>query len=152
MRNIIFSVLIVVCGLAQGSELMISSAWIRAMPMTSRVVPIYLTIDNPTSEQQKLISITAMRGEVEIHQTLKHHGVMSMSPVDEIIIAPHSQVKLAPGGFHGMMSHFNQGVPALGDKVALILTFSNGEKQQIEATVNKQLSVSSAHKAHSMTP
>lgn len=152
MKTIMLSLLILVSGFVQGSEMMIRSAWIRAMPETSRVVPIYLTMNNPASVQRELIKITAMRGEVELHQTIEIKGVMSMTPVNKVIIAPYSQVKLAPGGFHGMMSHFTQGVPALDDKVSLTLRFADGEVQHIEATVSKQLSVSAASNTHAMLP
>lgn len=148
MKIGILSLLILLSGFVQASELVIRDTWIRAMPPSSRVVPIYLIIDNPTSASRKLINITSSAGSIEMHQTIEHNGVMSMAPINDIVIKANGQVTLAPSGLHGMMSHFSHGVPVLGDIVPLTLTFADGEKLEVEATVNKQAFVKAATMVH----
>ncbi|MCL1124858.1 copper chaperone PCu(A)C [Shewanella surugensis] len=152
MKKCILSLLMLMASMSysQGSELVINDAWIRAMPPSSRVVPIYLNIDNPTARERKLIGIEAEAGSIEIHQTIERDGMMYMKPVDEIVIAANDQVRLAPSGFHGMMSHFTQGVPEQGEKILLTLIFDNGAKQSTEAKVIKETLVKEVKITHVM--
>ncbi len=121
-------------------EPMVHDAWIRAMPPTARVVPVYLSLHNPTNRELQLTAIGSPRGDIELHQTLMNEDMMSMLPVDSIRIPPHEMLKLEPGGYHGMMSHFSGAVPALGDSVPLILQLADGEQLHATARVIAQTS------------
>ncbi|WP_428611245.1 copper chaperone PCu(A)C [Shewanella sp.] len=137
----VFCLLVLLCsgiGAAQASELMVHDAWIRGMPPTSRVVPVYLSLHNPSNEPLVLKGISSPRGVVELHQTLMENEVMRMQSVGAIQIPPHGMVKLAPGGYHGMMSDFKGGVPALGEEVQLTLTLADGESLSVTAKVTAQ--------------
>ncbi|MCL1076693.1 copper chaperone PCu(A)C [Parashewanella spongiae] len=117
------------------TDVKIDDAWIRAMPPTSRVVPIYLTMENTGSKTVSLTAISSPRGYVEIHQTLMKDGMMRMQQVDKVDISAGGKSKLEPAGFHGMLMNFTDGVPAKGESVPLTLTLSNGDKVSITATV-----------------
>ncbi|MFV7785181.1 copper chaperone PCu(A)C [Shewanella marisflavi] len=137
----VFCLLVLLCsgiGAAQASELMVHDAWIRGMPPTSRVVPVYLSLHNPSNEPLVLKGISSPRGVVELHQTLMENEVMRMQSVGAIQIPPYGMVKLAPGGYHGMMSDFKGGVPALGEEVQLTLTLADGESLSVTAKVTAQ--------------
>lgn len=137
----VFCLLVLLCsgvGAAQASELMVHDAWIRGMPPTSRVVPVYLSLHNPSNKPLVLKGISSPRGVVELHQTLMENEVMRMQSVGAIQIPPHGMVKLAPGGYHGMMSDFKGGVPALGEEVQLTLTLADGESLSVTAKVTAQ--------------
>ncbi|MCG9754290.1 copper chaperone PCu(A)C [Shewanella insulae] len=125
-------------GAAHASELMVYDAWIRGMPPTSRVVPVYLSLHNPSDKPLVLKAISSPRGSVELHQTLMENELMRMQGVEAIQIPPHGMVKLTPGGYHGMMSGFKAGVPALGEEVALTLTLEGGETLSVTAKVTAQ--------------
>ncbi|MCL1040130.1 copper chaperone PCu(A)C [Shewanella marisflavi] len=137
----VFCLLVLLCsgvGSAQASELMVHDAWIRGMPPTSRVVPVYLSLHNPSNKPLVLKGISSPRGAVELHQTLMENEVMRMQSVGAIQIPPHGMVKLAPSGYHGMMSDFKGGVPALGEEVQLTLTLADGESLSVTAKVTAQ--------------
>lgn len=137
----VFCLLVLLCsggGAAQASELMVHDAWIRGMPPTSRVVPVYLSLHNPSNKPLVLKGISSPRGVVELHQTLMENEVMRMQSVGVIQIPPHGMVKLAPGSYHGMMSDFKGGVPALGEEVQLTLTLADGESLSVTAKVTAQ--------------
>ncbi|WP_246029069.1 copper chaperone PCu(A)C [Parashewanella tropica] len=116
-------------------DVMVENAWIRAMPPTSRVVPIYLTMKNNGDQPIKLLAINSPNGRIELHQTVMKDGVMRMTPVQKIMVDSKGKTLMAPGGYHGMMMNFTQGVPTKGDSVPLTLTFNNGEKLKVMAAV-----------------
>ncbi|NMH66441.1 copper chaperone PCu(A)C [Shewanella salipaludis] len=117
------------------SELMVHNAWIRAMPPSSRVVPVYLTLHNPGNTELILTGIRSPRGRIALHQSMMHNDMMRMQPVAQISIPAHAVVKLAPAGLHGMMSNFSSGVPAEGDTVPLTLILAQGEPLKVTAEV-----------------
>ena len=119
--------------LAKGFK--VENVWIRAMPPTTRVVPIYLTMKNHTKKPMKLESISTKRGYVELHKSFMKAGMMRMEPVDYVVIPAHGKAKLEPEGFHGMMMDFTDGVPAKGEKVPLTLHFKNGKTVDVIAKV-----------------
>ncbi|WP_228289701.1 copper chaperone PCu(A)C [Shewanella cyperi] len=118
-------------------DLMVHDAWIRAMPPTSRVVPLYLTLHNGGDKELVLSSIASPRGEIALHQTVQEGEMMKMLPVDSIRIPAHGMVKLEPQGLHAMMSDFNAGVPEQGEEVSLQLTLADGETLQAKARVTQ---------------
>ncbi|QQX79491.1 copper chaperone PCu(A)C [Shewanella sp. KX20019] len=122
---------------AQASALEVDNAWIRAMPPTSRVVPIYLTMNNQGIAEIQLVAIESEAGSVELHQTVMKGESMHMTPVASIPVSSNGTTKLAPSGYHGMMSNFSNGVPTLNTKVSLTLVFADGTKQTIDAKVIK---------------
>ena len=123
---------------AQASELQIQQAWIRAMPPTARVVPIYLSLTNPSDTSYYLNGISSDTGAIELHQSVMENDVMFMRAVPQIEIPAHSTVKLEPMGFHGMMVNFSQGVPTLGEQIGLILHLGNGDTVAVNAIVAKE--------------
>ncbi|RLV58783.1 copper chaperone PCu(A)C [Parashewanella curva] len=129
-------------------QLTVENAWIRAMPPTSRVVPIYLTMKNTGDQPIKLLAINSPNGRIELHQTIMKNGLMRMTPVEKIMVDSHGQTTMAPGGYHGMMMNFTQGVPAKGDSVPLTLTFNNGEKLTIMAAVKMNSDETMHHHHH----
>ena len=121
--------------LAKGFK--VEDVWIRAMPPTSRVVPIYLTMVNHTGKPMELASISTKRGDVELHKSFMKAGMMRMEHVGFVEVPAHGKAKLQPEGFHGMMMNFTKGVPAKGEKVPLVLHFKNGDEVNVVAKVRK---------------
>ena len=120
---------------AFAASIKVEDVWIRAMPPTSRVVPIYLTMKNGAGKLLKLDAISTKRGRIEIHKSFMKNGMMRMEPVDFVAVPAHGEEKLQPAGFHGMMMDFTNGVPAKGDTVPLTLHFTDGETVSVVAKV-----------------
>ncbi|WP_133405811.1 copper chaperone PCu(A)C [Parashewanella tropica] len=125
---------------AFASGIVVKQAWIRAMPASSKVVPIYLTMENHNNKPLALKAISTNAGKVELHKITMKDGMMKMLPVKQILISAKGSTQLAPGGFHGMLMDFTSGVPKLGQSISLKLTFSNGDTQNIIAQVIKDIS------------
>ncbi|MGB0895150.1 MAG: copper chaperone PCu(A)C [Parashewanella sp.] len=140
-------VIMFISQIATAADLIIDNAWIRAMPPTSRVIPIYLTIKNPSATANALISISSPRGYVEVHQTIMENGMMKMQAVDAVPVTANGVAKLEPAGYHGMMMNFTDSVPAKGESVPLTLKFKNGETISVKAKV-KMSADSGGHNHH----
>lgn len=105
-------------------HLVISQAWSRATPNGAKVAGGYLTIENRGTAPDRLLSgSTELAKRLEIHEMAVNDGVMTMRPVvDGLIIAPGSNVKFAPGGYHLMFVGLNAPLRQ-GEQVPVTLTF-----------------------------
>ena len=75
-------------------------------------------------------------GKVELHEMKNVNGMMSMSPVKQIDVPAHGKTELKPGGLHIMLFDLKKR-PAPGDTLALTLTFDDGTKVPVTATIRK---------------
>ena len=90
----------------KAGDLVITQAWSRATPSGAKIGGGYLTIENKGSAPDRLVGGSAdIAGKVEVHEMAMNNGVMTMRPLDKgLAIDPGKTVKLAPGGYHLMMS------------------------------------------------
>ncbi|MCP4788746.1 MAG: copper chaperone PCu(A)C [Gammaproteobacteria bacterium] len=134
----------VLIGTVQAAPLVVSEPWIRAMPSTSRVIPIFFKLHNKSVEDRALVAIKSSRGDVAIHETVAADGMMKMQPIEVLTISAGQHVMLKPGGYHGMMSHFTEGVPQEGDLVLVTLVYANGEEQDVHIEVVRKMNTGMA--------
>ena len=117
--------------------LIIKNAWIKNLPPTLPMRAGYMTLEN-TSD--KPISIVAVESEVftqiDIHETVKKDGMMSMRPVSPLAIPAGTRTELAPGGIHLMMMQPQKTLKP-GDQVSITLQFDDGSYQSLPMTVKK---------------
>ena len=148
MKKFAFS-LLVLGFLAGGawaeSKLMVMDSWIRAMPPSTRVIPIYMTLRNHGAVLDELVAIESMLGKVELHNTVEKDGTFHMIPVQSIVIGSGKTVQLAPLGLHGMITQLHQPVPKLGDQVPVTLVFASGERMAVNVEVVQDGMASSDH-------
>lgn len=110
---------------AEGPSIHASHIWIREAPPGSEVMAGYMTLTNQTGQALTLDKATSPDfDEVTLHRTLQQKGAASMQVMKSLTLPAHSNVVLAPGGFHLMLT---QSVKPLyeGDLVTLTLTFSD---------------------------
>jgi copper(I)-binding protein len=101
----------------------LSDLWARATPPGAPTAAGYLTITNNGSEADRLIAVATPSAAMgHIHRTAVTDGVMTMTPVDGIEIAPGERVTLAPGGLHIMFIGLKEPLTA-GGMMAMTLTF-----------------------------
>ena len=101
----------------------LSDLWTRVTPPGAPTAAGYLTITNNGSEPDRLIAVSspsALAGS--IHRMAVTEGVMTMTRVEGIEIAPGETVTLAPGGFHLMFVGMKEPLTA-GGVVPVTLTF-----------------------------
>jgi copper(I)-binding protein len=108
-------------------------------PMSAENGAIYMDIT--ASEDDALVGAdvgmdTAMM--TQIHETtMNADGTMGMSEVESIVLPAGSMVSLAPGGYHIMLMGLKQPL-ALGDTVAVTLTFESGDELVVAAEVREE--------------
>src|SRR6266702_452879 len=109
-RKLVGAVLLSCLGMTAGyaediaaGNLVITQAWSRATPGGAQVAGGYLTIQNRGTLPDRLVSgSTGAARKVEIHEMAMNGGVMTMRPVDSLVIEPGQSVTFAPGGRHLM--------------------------------------------------
>jgi copper(I)-binding protein len=113
----------------KAGDLMITQAWSRATPGGAKTGGGYLTIENKGSAPDRLIGASSdAAGKVEVHEMAMNNGVMTMRPLDKgLAIDPGKTVKLAPGGFHLMMTDLKAPFKQ-GEKVPVTLQFEKTGK------------------------
>ena len=107
----------------------------------------YMQLQNHTHATKSLIAVSAEGyAMAHLHLSEDKNGVATMTAVDQIDIAPHQTVNLAPGGLHIMLMR-PDAPAALGDTVSITLQFADGTTQAVDAVVQKRAHV--GHGDHS---
>ena len=120
----------------KAGDLVITQAWSRATPGGAKIGGGYLTIENKGSVADRLIGGSGdVAGKVEVHEMAMNDGVMKMRPLDKgLAIEPGKTVKLAPGGYHLMMTDLKSPLKQ-GDKLPITLEFEKAGKVQVSFEV-----------------
>src|ERR1700724_3562068 len=120
----------------KAGDLVITQAWSRATPGGAKIGSGYLTIENTGSLPDRLIGGSGdVAGKVEVHEMTMNNGVMTMRPLDKgLTIEPGKTVKLAPGGYHLMMSDLKSPLKR-GDKLPVTLEFEKAGKVTVSLDV-----------------
>jgi periplasmic copper chaperone A len=93
----------------KGGDIVIEKAFARATPKGAEVGGAYFTVRNDGATPDRLTGGTADFANVEIHQAKTEDGVMKMSPLPNGLNLPaHSTVRLAPGGYHVMLTQLKK--------------------------------------------
>ena len=82
----------------------------------------YFTLMNHGTEAITLTAITSDSANVQMHTTTREASGTTMRPLNEIIIAPNSQIVFQPGGNHLMISN----APPNTKSMPMTMTFDNG--------------------------
>jgi copper(I)-binding protein len=94
-----------------------------------------MTLANDGEGDGRLVAVeTGVADVAEIHEATMNDGSMSMQQVDGIDVPAGGSTALEPGGLHVMLLNVDQDL-AVGDTVALTLTFDGGDEQMVDAEV-----------------
>gem|GEM_PF-572144 len=107
------------------TNVVVRDAWIREAPPNAVALAGYMTMENPSDQEQSLVSATSDSfGEVMIHRTVHEGGLARMIHQDAVAIPAKGKVSFEPNSYHLMLM---KPVSSLsdGDKVAIKLIFSN---------------------------
>jgi copper(I)-binding protein len=120
----------------RAGDLVISQAWSRATPGGAKIGGGYLTIENKGSTPDRLIGGSAdVAGSVQVHEMAMNNGVMTMRPLDKgLTIEPGKTVRLAPGGYHLMLSDLKSPLKQ-GDQLPVTLEFERAGKVKLSLDV-----------------
>ncbi|HLN48892.1 MAG TPA: copper chaperone PCu(A)C [Steroidobacteraceae bacterium] len=121
---------------AEAPTIRVEDAWIRWLPAG---VPAggYATLTNTGEKSLRLIAVSSPAfGEVSIHRSVEHQGMMEMRPVAQIAIVAHSSLNFAATGYHLMLVQPSKPL-ALGDHVPMTLHFAGGGSLTVQFEVRK---------------
>ena len=115
----------------RAGDVSILAAWARATPGPTAAV--YLELKNEGSEPERLTGASTQLAErIEFHEHRSSAGVMSMAAVPEIVLPPHTTVRLAPGKVHLMLFGLERPLKP-GDRFPLALRFERAGEVEVEA-------------------
>jgi copper(I)-binding protein len=120
---------------AASSGIVVRDAWVRESTATRTVSSGYLTIENRTGREVKLVRLAVDgAGRAELHEIVRDGAQSHMRPATSLRIPPNGAVGLAPGGTHVML--FDVNPPFVRGKiVTMTLTFDDGRSEKIRAVV-----------------
>lgn len=123
--------------LESDTDILVSQAWVRAMPPSMENTAAYMTIENRTDGELVLESAaTNAARTVELHQMMHSGDVMKMQQVDTLPIPPGGRLMLKPHGYHLMLIHLHKPLTE-GETVPIVLHFAGGRSLTVNAVVSK---------------
>jgi len=111
----------------------ISAALATASP-TAQSSAAYFRIRNSADRPDTLLALSVRGGRAQLHTVEVHEGRTSMQHVEHLAIAPGAEIRLAPGGYHVMLTELAAPL-AVGDTVELSAIFTSADTLTIRAPV-----------------
>jgi periplasmic copper chaperone A len=119
------------------ADLVISDAWVRAMPPTQTMTAGYATLSN---EGTNAITITGASSDIApmatLHSTVQAGDSVRMIALPALELAPGERFSFVPGGAHIMLMQMPS-MPSEGAVAQLCFNLSGGEARCTEATVRR---------------
>ena len=116
-------------------DVIVSNAWVRALPPSQKTTAGLLTIENKTKKEIILESVTSTAAEVvEIHKMEHNNGMMKMEKVENIAIPAGGQIDFESSGYHLMIINLLKPIKE-GDSVPFVLNFQDGSHVNVSAVV-----------------
>ncbi len=123
---------------AQAASITVQDPWVREPMGNRKDTGVFAVVENKGPTNRALVSASSDAAEkVELHEMKMDNAMMRMSPVPRIDIPAGGKVELKPGGLHVMLFGL-KGPTQAGDTINLTLTFDDGSKVAVKATVRKQ--------------
>lgn len=115
------------CAASEGGAVTVSDAWIRAQDDATAMSAAYFTVCNGTLSPVTIEGVeTPAAGLVELHETTRDgNGIVSMAPMDPVMLAPGEAVTFEPGGKHAMLMGLAGPVPE-GSTAELTIALAGG--------------------------
>jgi copper(I)-binding protein len=134
--SVLFALLISLAAPAR-ADIEIHDAWVRAMPPGSAGTAGYLRLVNNGSNAVTVVGASSDIAErTQLHESVAHDGVVSMSPLPRLPVAPGAEVSLEPGGRHLMLMGLTA-APREGATVRLCLQLASGDEQCVDTPVRR---------------
>ena len=130
------TLLLALCAASAHAEIVVDNPWVREVPPVSDHSAAYMHLHNHGDSERRLVAVEADGFDaVEIHETVERDGVARMKHREAVVIPPHGQAILQPGGYHLMLMRRSREAPVAGDEIGLELEFADGERIAVTATV-----------------
>ena len=104
--------------------------WLRAAPPNAKMMAAYVTLNNNSGQDWKLIGAFAPDFNMaEIHQTIEVDGMLKMREQKQLPLPKGGSLKLQPGGLHVMLM-MPKGPIKTGESVKICLVYEDSQDQQ----------------------
>ena len=118
-----------------GGDLIVDDAWARATAPGQAAAAAYLTLDNASPTDDRLVGVSTPVGTASLHRTMVEDGIASMKPIDDgLTIAADETAMLEPQGDHIMIMGLKAPLVA-GERFELTLDFEKGEDRTVSVSV-----------------
>ncbi|MCL6525399.1 MAG: copper chaperone PCu(A)C [Thermaceae bacterium] len=130
-----------VASLAMAHELTVQDAWIRLLPGST--TSAYMTLVNPAAKTPAQIvgASSPAAAKVTLHTTMEMSGgnaeMTTMKPLTSVTVPPKGKVMFKPGGMHLMLEGLKAPLK-VGQKIKIVLKYSDGDTQTVIFTVRNQ--------------
>lgn len=115
----------------------VEDAWIRQAPPGMKMLAGYMTFENEKGNTINFVgAISPDFKSIEVHQTVIKDDVATMIRRPSVKILPYSTVKFKPKDLHLMLIGPKRELEE-GDKVKIVLKFSNYRKLKVIFSVRK---------------
>ncbi|MDX8394509.1 MAG: copper chaperone PCu(A)C [Mariprofundales bacterium] len=137
----------------EANRLVITQAYVRAMPPGLDITAAYMTIYNPSKQPITIIELQSPRAKkVEMHENISHNGMTHMQRINSIIIPQNGEISFSSGGKHLMLMGINETLKS-GQKIQLTLILqrhndSNTYSQTITVEVQDMRNQAPHHQHH----
>lgn len=122
---------------ADPSSISVEHAWSRATPKGAVTGVGYVTITNNGTGEDRLLGASSPVAEtIQFHAGSTESGVMKMTQLPALDLAPGQTVTLKPGGIHMMMMGLTQPLRE-GQTFPLTLTFEKAGAVEVTAHIGK---------------
>ncbi len=109
------------------------NAWVRGTVAGQQASGAFMEIRSEAPV--RVISVaTPVAAKAEIHNMTMENGVMRMFPVKDLELPAGKTVKLAPGGYHVMLTGLKQPL-SKGAKVPITLTVEGADRKALKIEV-----------------
>ena len=117
------------------AETFVDKVWVRSTPAGAGNTAGYAIIMNSSQQTDRLVSISSpAAAKIELHQTKEEDGIMVMTLIEELVIAPGNQIELKPGGYHLMIKNVKQALK-VGDTFPIVFKFEVQGNVNVNARV-----------------
>jgi copper(I)-binding protein len=117
------------------ASITVETPWARATPPGAPTGAVYLIVHNGGSSDDRLIAVsTPAAKKADLHTHIMDGDIMKMRAVPNIRIPAGKDVRLAPGGYHVMLTDLNHPLKR-GDTLRLTLTFEKAGKIAVTAPI-----------------
>lgn len=133
---------------ARHDTVVMSRAWVRALPPGQATTAAYMTIRNAGAGPAIVVGArTGIADKVEIHTSRNIDGYVRMEQLEQVELAAGQSLELAPGGTHLMLLGLDR-MPMPGENVPLCLQLAGGDEVCTVAEVRKTAAAGHAHHHH----
>lgn len=119
---------------SQPASPVVEDAWIRLLPGDLPAAG-YFGLRNRSDAARSLSGVESPAFAMAmLHKSSAENGQSQMQHVGSVALAPHGDVRFAPGSYHLMLMGAKKAL-AVGEHVPVVLSFSDGSSVTVEFVV-----------------